>query len=140
MRLSSVFAAFMMLTALLTVPASVRADDTSAQIQSVIQNQLDAFQANDLETAFGFASPTIQQKFGSAETFGNMVRNGYPMVWRPARHQWQKLVQTDAGPVQVVLFEDAYGRLHEAGYLMQLIDGIWRINGVHVRDAPGVGT
>lgn len=140
MRMFSVFAALVMVTALLTAPLTARADDSSTQIQSVIQNQLNAFQANDLETAFGFASPTIQQKFGNAETFGNMVRNGYPMVWRPASHQWQQLVQTDAGPVQVVLFEDAYGRLHEAGYLMQLIDGIWRINGVHVREAPGVGT
>ena len=140
MRLTSFFAAFLLLFNILLNPAAVKAEDDSAAIQSVIQSQLDAFQANDLDTAFGFASPTIQQKFGSPETFGQMVRNGYPMVWRPASRQWQKLVQTDAGPVQVVLFEDANGRLHEAGYLMQQINGIWRINGVNVRKAPGVGT
>jgi len=140
MRLTSFLAGVLLLIGIATNPFTVRADDASSAIQSVIQNQLDAFQANDLDTAFGFASPTIQQKFGSAETFGRMVKNGYPMVWRPASRQWQQLVQTDAGPVQVVLFEDANGRIHEAGYLMQQIDGIWRINGVHVRKAPGVGT
>lgn len=140
MRLVSLFAPLLVLIGFFTAPSPARAQDDAVAIQSVIQSQLDAFQANDLETAFGFASPTIQQKFGSPETFGRMVQNGYPMVWRPASRQWQKLVQTDAGPVQVVLFEDASGRLHEAGYLMQLVDGIWRINGVHVRQAPGVGT
>lgn len=140
MRLTSFLAGLLLLVGVVSTPFTVRSDDSSNAIQSVIQNQLDAFQANDLDTAFSFASPTIQEKFGSAETFGRMVKNGYPMVWRPASRQWQKLVQTDAGPVQVVLFEDANGRMHEAGYLMQLIDGTWRINGVHVRKAPGVGT
>ncbi|MEM7059832.1 MAG: DUF4864 domain-containing protein [Pseudomonadota bacterium] len=140
MRLTSLFAPLLILAVSFMAPLTARADDASTDIQSVIQSQLDAFQKNDLETAFGFASPTIQQKFGSPETFGRMVRNGYPMVWRPASREWRQLVQTDAGPVQVVLFEDSSGRLHEAGYLMQQIDGIWRINGVHVRQAPGVGT
>lgn len=140
MRLTSFLAGLLLLVGVVSTPFTVRSDDSSNAIQSVIQNQLDAFQANDLDTAFSFASPTIQEKFGSAETFGRMVKNGYPMVWRPASRQWQKLVQTDAGPVQVVLFEDANGRMHEAGYLMQLIDGTWRINGVHVRKASGVGT
>ena len=108
-------------------------------IQDVITNQLTAFGANDLGTAFGFASPTIQRKFGDPENFGRMVALAYPMVWRPRRYEMRELVQTDLGPVQVVLFEDAQGRLHEAGYLMQQIDGAWRINGVKLRRLPEVG-
>ena len=136
MRLTVLIAAFMFV---LSAAPGVRADEPQDSIRMVIEDQLAAFQRNDLETAFSFASPTIQQKFGSPQNFGQMVQNGYPMVWRPARHEMLDLVETDFGPVQVVLFEDAFGRLHEAGYLMKQIDGIWRINGVHVRKAPGVG-
>jgi len=119
--------------------APVRAEEPADAIQSVIERQLSAFRANDLETAFGFASPSIQQKFGDPQRFGRMVETGYPMVWRPARHQMLDLVQTEMGPVQVVLFQDQRGRLHEAGYLMQQIDGIWRINGVKLRALPAAG-
>jgi len=109
-------------------------------IKSVIERQLQAFQANDLETAFGFASPTIQRKFATPENFGRMVQQGYPMVWRPARYRMVRLVETAMGLVQVVMFEDAAGRLHEAAYLMRQVDGVWRIDGVQLRRMPGVGT
>lgn len=115
------------------------ADEPADSIQAVIEDQLSAFLTDDLEAAFAFASPTIQRKFGDPESFGRMVEMGYPMVWRPRSHQMRELIETELGPVQVVLFEDGQGRLHEAGYLMQQIDGVWRINGVHVRRAPGVG-
>ena len=48
-------------------------------IESVIQNQLDAFLADDVNTAFTFAAPNIKGMFGSAENFGRMVQNGYPI-------------------------------------------------------------
>ena len=116
------------------------AEEPGDTIQGVIADQLSAFQANDVERAFNHATPMIQQKFGDPGNFGRMVALGYPMVWRPKRYEWRQLVETDSGPVQVVLFEDASGALHEAGYLMQQIDGLWRINGVHVRALPQVGT
>ena len=53
------------------------------EIRGVIQSQLDAFLADDVNTAFTFAAPNIKRMFGSAENFGRMVQNGYPMVWRP---------------------------------------------------------
>ena len=119
---------------------AARAEEPGPAIQSAIERQIAAFLANDLEGAFAIASPSIQQIFKTPKIFGQMVQNGYPMVWRPARYEMLKLVETEAGLVQVVLFEDASGRLHEAGYLMQQVDGVWRINGVHVRRQPGVGT
>ena len=136
MRLTVLITAFLILTASLTA----RADEPGDSIQAVISDQIAAFQANDVDRAFTHASPNIQKIFQTPKRFGQMVRQGYPMVWRPARYQWLKIVQTDSGPVQVVLFEDQSGRLHEAGYLMQQIDGIWRINGVKLREVDGVGT
>ena len=116
------------------------ADDTAGSaIASVIERQISAFQENNLQRAFSFASPTIQRKFGTPENFGRMVEMGYPMVWRPSRWQMVKLVETTDGLVQIVLFVDASGREYEAGYLMQQIDGRWRINGVHIRRRPTLG-
>ena len=36
-------------------------------IQSVISSQIQAFQADDFETAFTYASPTIKRLFGSLD-------------------------------------------------------------------------
>lgn len=121
------------------LPMRAAAEEPADSIQTVITGQIAAFRANDVDTAFGFASPSIQQKFGDPQNFGRMVSQAYPMVWRPRRFEMRQLVDTDFGPVQVVLFEDSAGTLHEAGYLMQQIDGLWRINGVQLRRVPQVG-
>ncbi len=115
------------------------AEEPADGIQAVISQQLADFQRSDVDAAFRHAAPGIQAIFGNSKAFGQMVQNSYPMVWRPARVEMMQLVQTNAGPVQVVLFEDQSGRLHEAGYLMKQVDGIWRIAGVRLREAPGVG-
>lgn len=138
-RYTALFTAPFLAIVLLLTPIA-QAEEPADSIQAVIESQLQAFQRSDVASAFTHASPTIQQKFGDPKTFGRMVELSYPMVWRPRRHEMRQLVQTDAGPVQVVLFEDVTGRLHEAGYLMQEIDGVWRINGVHIRELPSVGT
>ena len=135
MRLTALLTALMMILA----PLSLRAEEPGDSIQAVIADQIAAFQANDVDRAFTHASPNIQRIFRTPKRFGQMVQQGYPMVWRPARYQWLKIVQTDSGPVQVVLFEDQSGRLHEAGYLMQQVDGVWRINGVKLRELAGIG-
>ena len=124
---------------LMLAPLVSKAGEPEDSIQAVIADQISAFQANDVDRAFTHAAPNIQRIFGTPERFGQMVRQGYPMVWRPARYEWLQIVETDFGPVQVVLFEDLGGRLHEAGYLMEQVDGVWRINGVKLRARAGVG-
>lgn len=61
-------------------PAQTAGDDA---IRDTIQSQIDAFRRDDFDAAFEFASPSIRQMFRTPENFGAMVRNGYPMVWRP---------------------------------------------------------
>ena len=131
--------AFLTALTLLITPATLSAAEPDDSIQAVIADQIAAFQANDVDRAFTHAAPNIQKIFETPQRFGQMVRQGYPMVWRPARYQWLKIVQTEVGPVQVVLFEDQSGSLHEAGYLMEQVDGVWRINGVKLRKVEGVG-
>lgn len=125
---------------LITGAGQARAGEPGDAIQSVIERQIAAFLRDDLDGAFAFAAPNIQRRFGDPRNFGKMVRDGYPMVWRPARYEMLQLIETRSGLVQLVLFEDTAGRLHEAGYLMELVDGAWRIAGVHLRRRPGVGT
>ena len=70
----------------LSLPAPARAQ--GADIEATIGRQLEAFRADAFDDAFTFASPMIQGLFRTPETFGEMVRNGYPMVWRPASPFW----------------------------------------------------
>ena len=114
------------------------AGEPADSIEAVIADQIAAFQAEDLSAAFSFASPGIQSKFGNPQNFGRMVRQGYPMIWRPADWRWGALEQTPRGWVQTVMFQDAEGQLYEADYLMeQQTDGTWRIDGVRLRQMPG---
>ena len=63
----------------LAAPASAQ----EVPIQNTIRAQIEAFQADDFARAFTFASPNIHALFGTPQAFGKMVREGYPMVYRP---------------------------------------------------------
>jgi len=108
-------------------------------IAKVISDQLAAFQADDFETAFTYASPNIKRLFGTPERFGQMVRDGYPMVHRPA--EVRMLDQSPVGPhvIQRVMLRDATGRMHILAYAMVETPEGWQINGVQILRAPKVG-
>jgi len=125
----------------LTVAAALvpmaRAQDAGAEIRGVISDQIDAFRADDFETAFTFASPAIKRLFGTPERFGQMVRSGYPMVWRPTDVRFTDLSIRNGRRVQSVLVTDEAGTLHVLDYEMVPGDEGWRINGVRLREASG---
>jgi len=127
--------AFAFLFALSALPAA--AQDNA--LQSTILNQIEAFKADDFATAFTYASPVIRGIFGTADNFGMMVRNGYPMVHRPAEVRMLEQRQVAGATVQRVLITDAQGRSHVLDYQMiQTADG-WQINGVTLVPSGGVG-
>lgn len=117
-----------------------QAGEPEDSIQAVIADQIGAFQVSDLDRAFSHASPNIQRIFEDPGKFAQMVRGGYPMIWRPARWEMLSLEDFDGTRVQIVLFEDQSGSLFEAAYEMLEIDGIWRINGVQLRRLPGISS
>jgi len=122
------------LVALSTLPARAQSEN----ITDVIRSQVEAFQADDLERAFSFASPMIKGMFGNPERFGAMVERGYPMVWRPADVMFGPLRTINGRNVQIVFFTDQSGRVFEASYeMIETADG-WQINGVRLKDA-GLG-
>ena len=119
--------------AALLVALPVRADDAARQ---VISDQIAAFQQDDFETAFTYASPMIKGIFGTPQRFGQMVREGYPMVWRPSDVEFLEAEQTGPALVQDVLIRDAEGVLYEVEYEMIQGEDGWKINGVRVKRAP----
>ncbi|MEM0949845.1 MAG: DUF4864 domain-containing protein [Pseudomonadota bacterium] len=123
--------------ALLTGPAF--AQESDPEIPGVIQSQIDAFLQDDFATAFGFASPGIKRFFGSPDRFGQMVRQGYPMVWRPGDVQFLDQEPKDGAIHQKVLITDRAGVQHVLDYQMIPTDEGWQINGVQILRAPGVG-
>jgi ABC-type amino acid transport substrate-binding protein len=131
--LSRILAA-LTLSAMLAAPAA-RADDAAA-IRSVIDGQLQAFQADDWAGAFAFAAPSIQRIFRNPQGFAAMVKGGYPMVWRPGRVEVGPLEQGPRGPVQIMYFDGPDGVAYVAAYEMTQVDGAWRIAGVRIRKAP----
>ena len=110
-----------------------------ADIKSTIDRQIEAFRADDFETAFGFASPNLQRLFGSPENFRSMVTRGYPMVWRPAEVRYLELADVNGSLWQKVLIKDRKGVVHVLGYRMLETDMGWKISGVRLFPSPGIG-
>ncbi len=123
---------------LLSVGLYAPAHAQGTEIEANIRAQIEAFQADDFDSAFSYASPTIQQVFRSPENFGAMVKNGYPMVWRPAELRFLDLRDVAGQLWQKVMITDAKGHVHVLDYQMVNLEGIWKINAVQVLEAPGI--
>jgi len=123
----------------MTLAGQAAAQSTEESIRSVISSQFSAFQQDDFDTAFTFASPMIQGMFGTPERFGDMVRNGYPMVWRPADVDFAALDRRGGRMYQNVLITDQAGQLHLLEYEMVRTEDGWEINGVYFKRPGGAG-
>jgi len=127
---------YALLTAVcLALPAAAQEEP----IQNTIQSQIDAFQADDFAKAFSYASPNIKGMFGTAENFGAMVKNGYPMVHRPAEVEMQELREVAGNLWQRVRVVDQAGMAHILDYMMIETPEGWQINAVQLLPAPDVG-
>ena len=120
---------------MLAFPANAQQD----QVRVVIESQIEALLADDFETAFTFAAPNIKQMFGTSAYFGMMVAKGYPMVHRPADFLFKDMRPDTDGVVQNVLIRDVQGDYYIAEYSLIETENGWKISGVTVLQAPGVG-
>ena len=123
----------MVLTVLMTFGAAAQ----QTEIEGTINSQFEAFKADDFEGAFTYATPTLQQLFGSPENFKQMVTRGYPMVWRPAEVRYLDLRERGGVMWQKVQITDAKGFTHLLLYKMEQTDMGWRIGAVQILEAPG---
>jgi hypothetical protein len=112
-------------------------DVDQAAIRQVIQSQMAAFQKDDGATAYGYASPTIQQKFVNPDVFLEMVKTGYPAVYHPREVEFRELKVENGRLLQEVYVVGPDGNPALAIYEMQRQpDGSWRINGCWLTRAP----
>ena len=110
-------------------------------IRSVIQAQLEAFRRDDAAGAYAEAAPGIRQMFPTPEIFLDMVRRGYPPVYRPRSAEFTRLDTEDGQVVQHVEIVGPDGETHTAIYTMEREpDGTWRIAGCVLTQGVRVGT
>ena len=103
------------------------------EIRAVINRQLDAFGRDDAQGAFALASPGVQQAFGTAQRFLEVVRMAYRAVYRPSRVSFLDPMVLSGDVVQQVQIIDRAGGVWLAYYSMQRQDdGSWRTNGCHL--------
>ena len=121
------------------IAASLPAWAESKAIETTIRAQITAFQADDFDRAFTYARPTIQQIFRAPDVFGRMVRQGYPMVYRPSEIAFLELAKVEGYFWQKLQIRDSQGRYHIMAYQMVQLDGVWRINGVQNLPSQEVG-
>jgi hypothetical protein len=107
--------------------------------EGVIGAQIEAFLADDFAAAFDYASPGIRQMFQTPENFGRMVRQGYPMVWRPAEVRYGQSEERGSAVLQEVIVTDASGRIFTLLYRMQRAGETWKIAGVQILESAQVG-
>ena len=129
----------LILAMLLAVSFASAPKAQTADVQDVISAQIEAFRADDFEKAFTYASPTIRGIFGTSERFGVMVRQGFPMVWRPGAIRFLEFRPNAGGTDQLVLIRDAEGVFHTLKYEMIETPEGWKINGVQFVGAPELG-
>ncbi len=111
-------------------PVSAPNASDMVAIRTVIQGQLKAFQDDDANQAFAYASPAIQSIFKNPDTFLSMVRTGYRPVYRPREVEFRDLVPVEGRWTQRVLVVGPDGVPVVAQYVMEKQpDGTWRIDG-----------
>jgi hypothetical protein len=116
-------------------------DADRSTFQSIITGQIEAFRADDGETAYGFAAPMIRRIFPNPETFMGMVRKGYQPVYRPQSYRFGEAGFSASGrPTQRVMLVGPDGLTYMAIYTFeQQPDGTWQINGCAIVRAPELG-
>ena len=132
-------AALIALTISLAGMAPAQTGASDPEIESVIQGQIDALKADDFETAFSFASPSIKRIFGTPDRFGTMVEQGYPMIIAPGEVKFLELRQIAGSLWQKVLVRDAKGAFFLLDYQMLPGEGGWQIDGVQLLQAEQLG-
>ena len=125
-------------------PALAADDVSSADARAVrvlIEAQLAAFASDDASKAFSLAAPAIQTMFVNADRFLAMVRQSYPVVYRPASVSFLQPERIDGRLIQRVQMADADGTPWMVVYeLERQSDRSWRIAGCVAARGQGRST
>ena len=131
-------AIFLALQTWMPVHAGALSTKVEKAVQTVVQNQLAAFAKDDADKAFSYAAPELHKTIGSSAAFIAMVKNSYPVVYRPASVAFLKAEGSGDDVVQKVQMLDASGTSYLAVYSLQRQkDKTWRISGCAVVENKG---
>ena len=119
-----------MIALFISLLATVVFADESEMVRYTISSQIEAFKENNIKKAYKFAAPNIQAQFPNPDVFGLMVRNGYPVIWRPKNFKFTKFQDLGNKSIQRVLFQSYDGRLETYDYILEKYDDLWKIAGV----------
>ncbi len=133
------FGVFILLAVVLAGPAlSGPEHELRRAVIDVIKNQMAAFQRDDGETAFSYASPGVQSQFVTAEAYLARFAATYKPVYRPKSVIFLNLAFSRGRLVQRVLLQGPDSRAVVALFpMVQLADGSWRIDGCVLVPATG---
>ncbi len=113
------------------------------QIRGLIDDQIAAFREADAEAAWRVVAPGLQSKFGTAEHFLRMVKQGYRPMVAPRSYSFEQLVPLPTGELgQWLEVVGADGERVRALYLLESqSDGSWRTSGcmLFAPDPPLIG-
>ena len=115
-----------------------QADESKDRKESraVIEAQLEAFKQGDSAKAFSYATPNIQTMFGDAETFMQMVREGYDVVVKPVTVRFVKFETDGMNALHAVQMIDRQKTLWNVYYVLEKrSDGTWRISSCETEKA-----
>ena len=129
----------MLLAALMAKPVLAEDALPTDTFKSIITHQLQAIAKDDAATAYGDAAPLVQQLFPTPDIFMNMVRSGYPPVYRNKQVVFDHAGTDPNGrPYQKVELFGLDGTMYDVIYYMQQQpDGTWKISGCVVAKAEG---
>jgi hypothetical protein len=121
----------------------VVAQDTAGEEpwQAVITQQIEAFRHQDAPGAFQFAGKMFHAMYPTAEEFFiTIMGGGYAPIMESASHSFGEFkLDPEIGVVQEVKFVGPDQELYEAYYQLQEEAEGWRVQGVMLARAPGVG-
>ncbi len=105
---------------------------------AVIKSQIAAFQRDDRDMAFSYASPEVQSQFGTADAFLARFAATYKPVYRPKSVIFLNLAFSRGRLVQRVLLQGPDSIAVVALFpMMQMNDGSWRVDGCVLVPATG---
>jgi Domain of unknown function (DUF4864) len=135
MKLRILFAAVSMLAA---ASALAQAPPDPKEAFEPVLKQLEALRRDDYDTAYTFASASIQEMF-DGPAFERMVKGGYPEIARSSSaHVVESRVGPDGHVYLRVKIRGANGNNIEAVYDLVWEGGRFRINGVVAKPDPGL--
>ncbi|GLQ08670.1 hypothetical protein GCM10007913_06020 [Devosia yakushimensis] len=124
----------------LAVPLSAQTEEQAWQ--AVVSGQIEAFRAGDGEAALGFAGAGFRQQFSDPDVFiAAIVATGYGPIVASRSHSFGPFTRVSETEVaQVVRLVGPDQSLYEALYQLGNEPGLgWRVRGVILRKAPGMG-